>query len=56
MSSNHKPVRLSKEETEEVKEDLLMFVHNVAKGDFTSPEQVSTLCNVVELLAKYFSS
>ncbi len=54
MSSNHEPVRLSKEETEGVKEDLLMFVHSVAKDDFNTPEQVNTLCNVVELLAKYF--
>ena len=47
-------VRLDKAEKEGLKADLLTFIHKVAQGDFTTAEQVNTLCPAVELLAKYF--
>ena len=47
-------LRLSEEEQEAIKNDLLAFVHKVAGGEINTPEQVNMLCPVVELLAKYF--
>ena len=47
-------VRLSREEREGLKADLLAFVHNVAQGDFNTPEQVNALCPVAELVARFF--
>ena len=45
---------LSKDEQETIKTVLLNFINEVTERAFASTEQVSTLCIVVELLAKYF--
>ena len=49
-----KIVRLSQDEEEQIKADLLLFIHNVATGEFNSPEQVNNFTRVLELTAKFF--
>ena len=49
-----KIVRLSQDEEEQIKADLLLFIHNVATGEFNSPEQVNNFTSILELTAKFF--
>ena len=46
--------RLSKEEVETIKKDLLTFIHEVTQGNLNTPEQVNALCEVVGLVFKYY--
>ncbi len=46
--------RLSKEEAENIKKDLLTFIHEVTQGNLNTPEQVNALCGVVELVFKLY--
>ena len=47
-------VRLSREEDERLKLDLLNFIHSVSCGEFSDPEQVRTLIPAVETVARFF--
>ena len=46
--------RLYLDEMENIKQDLLTFIHEVTQGNLNTPEQVNALCEVVGLVFKYY--
>ncbi len=51
----HHKGSLSEAEEAEMKADILSFIHSVARGEFTEPEQVKALIPAVETIARFWS-
>ena len=47
-------VRLSKEEQENIKSDLLFFIHRVTHGEYSTLDELQILPHLLELLARFF--
>ena len=45
---------LTEAEESSVKADLLSFIHSVALGEFSEPEQVKALIPAIETIARLF--
>lgn len=54
MPENSYGIRLSSDEKEQIKADMLLFIHNVVIGEFKSPEHINNFPQILELIAKFF--
>ncbi len=47
--------RLTSEEQEDIKTDLLFFIHRVTHGQYSTLDELAILPTILELAAKFFA-